>query len=336
MKYSSLEHIFNEFNKLKVLVIGDVMIDSYVWGRVDRISPEAPVPVVHVMKKEKRLGGAANVAKNIVALGANPYLCSVIGDDQEGKYFMELLQQRNISKDGIVMSHTRTTTVKERFIAGSQHLLRVDEEQLDSLSGREKSTLKSRIRNLLREMDVIIFEDYDKGILDRDLIRFTINLANEHGIPTIVDPKKKNFYAYKNATLFKPNLKEIREGMKVDLEKGDLEGLKKAVEILNEKIQARIVLVTLSDLGVYISVNGSDLHIPAHLRSISDVSGAGDTVVSIAALCTALNLDSKLTADLSNLGGGLVCEHPGVVSINKGQLFKEALDSKLFEAGTIS
>jgi rfaE bifunctional protein kinase chain/domain len=329
MSLGTLDEIFSSFFNQKILIIGDVMLDSYVWGNVERISPEAPVPVVQVRKKEKRLGGAGNVAKNIVALGAQPLLCTVIGDDLEGRYLLDLLDQRGISKEGVVPSMSRITTIKERFLSGSQHILRVDEEQVHDLTSDEKRQLKKKIKKLLPEAQAVIFEDYDKGVLDKEIIRFTIDLANELKIPTIVDPKRKNFNHYRHANLFKPNLKEIREGMKIDLEKDDFVGLKKVVDLLKAKLEVDSILVTLSDKGVYLSTDHQDHLVPAHVRSISDVSGAGDTVVSIAALCMSLHLPSRFTAALSNLGGGLVCEYQGVVSIDRERLLEEAKINKL-------
>ncbi len=329
MSLKTIDEIFSSFDHQKILIIGDVMLDSYVWGNVDRISPEAPVPVVQVRKKEKRLGGAGNVAKNIVSLGAQPLLCTVIGDDLEGRYLMELLEERGMSREGVVASKLRITTIKERFLSGSQHILRVDEEHIHDLTSDEKRELKKKIKKLLPETQAVIMEDYDKGVLDKDIIRYTIQLANELKIPTIVDPKRKNFDHYRHATLFKPNLKEIREGMKIDLDKDDLSGLKKAVDLLKAKLEVENILVTLSDKGVYLSADHQDYLVPAHVRSISDVSGAGDTVVSIAALCMSLHLPSRFTAALSNLGGGLVCEYQGVVAIDKDRLLKEAKANKL-------
>jgi len=325
MQYKSLLEVFDAFNQLKILVIGDAMLDSYVWGKVERISPEAPVPIVQVKKKEKRLGGAANVVKNIKALGATPVLCTVIGNDLEGDYFYDLLKQRNISRECIVRSDTRKTTIKERFLSGSQHILRVDDEQQHEMTEQENTTLMSKIGSLIKSVDAVTFEDYDKGVLSKEIIEYTINKANELGIPTIVDPKKKNFYNYQGASLFKPNLKEIIEGMKIDLENDDLTGLKEIVSELKRKMNLKHVMVTLSERGILISSNGTNIHIPAHVRAISDVSGAGDTVVSIASLCMGLNLSPGFTAALSNLGGGLVCEYLGVVSIDKEKLLEEAL-----------
>ena len=325
MPYKTLQEVFLAFNNLKALIIGDAMIDSYVWGKVERISPEAPVPIVQVRKKEKRLGGAANVVKNIQALGATPILCTVIGNDLEGNYFLDLLEKRNISRKGIIRSEARKTSVKERFLSGSQHILRVDDEHMHQLSREEKKALKDRIEILLGSVDVVVFEDYDKGVLTKEIIEFTIKKSNELGITSIVDPKKKNFYHYSGASLFKPNLKEIKDGMKIDLENDDLLELKKVVSKLRVKMDLKSVMVTLSEKGILISGNETEILIPAHVRSVSDVSGAGDTVVSIASLCLGLGLSPCFTAALSNLGGGLVCEHLGVVSVDKEELLQEAI-----------
>jgi len=320
----SLEEVFEAFNFQNVLIIGDVMIDSYVWGDVERISPEAPVPVLHTTKKEKRLGGAANVAKNIQALGASPFLCSVIGDDSDAFDFIKILEQRKIRTGGIIRSKKRQTTVKERLLSGSQHMLRVDSEHLHEIDREDEKKLLGKIEEFIPDVEVVIIEDYDKGVLSQKLIKETIRLARKHKVPTVVDPKKNHFLTYKDATLFKPNLKEIREGLKMDFVSTDMDTLKDAVGILREKMRLELVMVTLSERGIYIEGKKGSHHLPAHVRSVSDVSGAGDTVLSIAALCLAMGLSSEFIAAISNLGGGLVCEHLGVVPIDKEELFIEA------------
>jgi rfaE bifunctional protein kinase chain/domain len=330
MQFHSIEEIFSAFNQLKVLIIGDVMVDSYLWGKVDRISPEAPVPIVHVQKREKRLGGASNVAVNVQAMGATPVLCSVIGKDMEGQDFMELLAKHDLSADGIVQSTHRTTTTKHRIVSGSQHLLRIDSEMEQLINSQEREVLLKKIKQLAPGCDVVIFEDYDKGVISKELIEAVIDIANQHGIPTVVDPKKRNFMHYKGVTLFKPNLKELKEGLKLDFDPNQENELQQAVSLLKEKLQLVSVLVTLSEKGVYIGYMGEKHIIPAHIRQIADVSGAGDTVVSIAALCLALQLSPQFIAGLANLGGGLVCEHVGAVPINKESLFQEALENNLF------
>ena len=320
----SPEKIVESFSKLNALIIGDVMLDSYIWGTVERISPEAPVPIINVRKKDFRLGGAANVALNIHALGATPILCALIGDDEDGKKLLQRLDDRKISKDGIVTSSFRPTTVKTRIIASQQHVVRVDEESDKVVNLEEEKLLLERIEKLMPACQVVIFEDYDKGVLNPSIIEKTIALTKRKNISTIVDPKKRNFLAYKGVTLFKPNLKELREGLKIEVEASNQIQVEKAVELLKEKLKAEGVMLTLSEHGVYIDYNNQKLRIAAHAREIADVSGAGDTVVSIAALCLALKLSPPLIASLSNLGGGLVCQHVGVVPIDREELLREA------------
>lgn len=330
MSFQGIEDIFKAFEKQKVLILGDVMIDSYLWGEVNRISPEAPVPVVSVKKREKRLGGAANVAVNVQALGAVPILCSMIGDDSDGEDFLGILKKQGLSGEGIVQSKDRVTTIKHRILAGHQHMLRVDAEITSPIHHKDRGRMLERIQSLLPECSVVIFEDYDKGVLDEHLIQDVIQMASQLGIPTVVDPKKRNFLSYKGASLFKPNLKELREGLKLDIHEVKQSELSEAVKVLQERLNIHEALITLSEKGVYID-NGKQSHlIPAHVRSIADVSGAGDTVVSVAALCKAVDMPINFIAALANLAGGLVCEFVGVVSINKDKLLQEAIHHKIF------
>lgn len=325
-----IRELFKKFDSLKALVIGDVMVDSYLWGRVDRISPEAPVPVVQVTRKEARLGGAANVAVNIAALGAKPIICALGGNDSNGELLKNLLVEQGMTTDGILASNDRPTTVKTRVISNHQHVVRVDEESLSPLSKNEENAFIKKVFGLIEteNPNVIIFEDYNKGVLTRKVIKSVIDKAKELGIPTSVDPKKQNFFAYKSVDLFKPNLKELIEGLKIDIRKEEISSIERAVEELQKKINNRISLITLSEMGVFISGKSGNTHIPAHLRKISDVSGAGDTVVSVASLCLASNTPEKTIAALSNLAGGLVCEKVGVVPIDKERLLEEAIANK--------
>jgi rfaE bifunctional protein kinase chain/domain len=324
----NLTNLFRQFNELNVLIIGDVMIDAYYWGRVDRISPEAPVPIVAVEKSEKRLGGAANVALNIQAMGANAILCAPVGDDNGGKEFTTLLEQNKLSTEGILPITNRTTTEKTRIIGNNFQMLRIDNETTEVISKEETHQFIGRINEIIAtyKIDVIIFEDYDKGAISKELINQVVDIARDKGIPTTVDPKKRNFSSYKNVTLFKPNLKELKEGLKIEFDKKDKQALERAIDQLEDVLQNEQTLITLSELGVYIKAKSEKHHISAHHRSITDVSGAGDTVISIASLCLALNMPPSVTAELSNLAGGLVCEKVGVVSIQKDQLLKEAIE----------
>lgn len=327
IKKEHIRELFKSFNNLNVLIIGDVMIDAYLWGKVNRISPEAPVPIVAVTKKERRLGGAANVALNIQAMGATPILCSAIGVDFEGQAFLDLLKTQKLSQKGILKCRDRITTVKTRVIGNNTQLLRVDEEVEEDITALETQQLITLISYIINHdrIDVIIFEDYNKGLINTKLINKVVELAKSKGIPTCVDPKKKNFNSYKGVSLFKPNLKELREGLKLDISGSNIKELQRAVSSFRVKQKTETVLLTLAEKGVITNSRKQKEHILAHIRSIADVSGAGDTVISVAALCRALECNDVLMAAISNLSGGLVCEQIGVVPINKEQLLEEAL-----------
>ncbi|WP_394992969.1 bifunctional heptose 7-phosphate kinase/heptose 1-phosphate adenyltransferase [Emticicia sp.] len=315
--------IFDAFDNLRVLIVGDVMIDSYVFGRVERISPEAPIPVVNVKRKEIRLGGAGNVAMNIKSLGATPILCTVVGADSDAKDLLNLLIDNDLPIDGIIQSKARITTVKQRILAGSQHIVRIDSEMDSLINADEQALLIEKAEALAESCDVIIFEDYDKGVLTAESIKQIVAFAKSKGIPTIVDPKKRNFLNYQGTDIFKPNLKELKEGLKIDFDAKNLEEVKSAVASAKNILGVNGVFLTLSENGVFIDFQDETHHIAAHLRSITDVSGAGDTVVSIAAMCLALKLSPKVIAEMSNLGGGLVCEYVGVMPIEKDKLRNE-------------
>lgn len=320
----NFKEIVADFKNKRILVIGDVMIDAYLRGKVNRVSPEAPVPIVSLEKEEDRLGGAANVAINLVALGASAIICSVIGKDKSGKKMIELLEQNSISSDGVVLSENRETTVKTRVIGNNQHLLRIDSEQTDDIDKFEENSLIDKVKILLdKGVDAIVFEDYNKGVLTENVISMIIDLANSKNIPTTVDPKNKNFFSYKNVTLFKPNLKELKEGVGVKFKFEQTELFESAVNVLENNLNNEISFVTLSEHGVFIKNKESKHYIPAHIRNIADVSGAGDTVISVATLCLTAGLPIHLIAEISNLAGGLVCEKSGVVSIDKEQLISE-------------
>ncbi len=307
------------------MIIGDVMIDSYLWGKVERISPEAPVPVVACSKRESRLGGAANVALNIEALGALPILCGVIGNDDNGTLFLKLLQENHLTNSGIDILKDRPTTVKTRVIGGNQQLIRIDEETDKLLEGEAELHFINHVSKIIttEKIDAIIFQDYDKGVLTLNGIKELIVLAKSKGIPTLVDPKKRNFLNYSGATLFKPNFKEFCEGLKVELAKDDRTGIHETAKTFQSKLNIDLLLLTLSEKGVFISSREKHFSIPAHIRDIADVSGAGDTVISVASLCLASGIEPYELAAISNLSGGLVCEKVGVVPINKEQFLNE-------------
>jgi len=322
-----INELFNSFNNLNIIIIGDVMLDAYLWGKVDRISPEAPVPIVAVSKKEYRLGGAANVALNLQALGVTPFICALVGDDTEGKEFIKLLKNAEIVDTGIVKIADRQTTVKTRIIGNNQQILRIDAETDEEISSAQSQIVLNNVAYFLAEhkIDAIIFEDYDKGLITQLIIDEVIKLASHRNIPVIVDPKKRNFLNYQGVTLFKPNFKELKEGLKLDFDAHNLTHLQAAVAKLQSHIKAKNIMVTLSELGVYVLNGTKSKLIPAHIRTVADVSGAGDTVISVAAVCLVAGADIFTAAQIGNLAGGLVCEKPGVVAINKAQLLLEAI-----------
>lgn len=327
-----IEQLFENFSNVKVLVIGDVMIDSYIWGRVDRISPEAPVPVVSVSKRENRLGGAANVALNLLSLGATPVICSVIGDESKGNDFCGLLHENELADIGILKSKERITTTKFRIIGNHSQMLRVDEEMESYLNHDDSNNFLKLIENLIEtsKPGVIIFEDYDKGVITPYVIQRTVELANKYKIPVVVDPKRKNFLYYKNVSLFKPNFKELCEGMKLENVSKEKDNLLAICSGFQQQQNIELMLLTMSESGVFYSEKISSGNftgniIPAQVRNIADVSGAGDTVISIAALCLAHGLKPADIAFISNIAGGLVCEEVGVMPVKKQRLLEELL-----------
>lgn len=325
-----VKSIFDKFEQKRILVFGDVMIDAYLMGHVTRVSPEAPVPIINLSKSEERLGGAANVALNLLSLGAQPILCTLIGNDQGGQTFDQLMSEKGLSVEGIIKSNNRKTTIKTRVIGNHQHLLRIDEEEISPLNAEQEIEVINKVKELLNHVDAIIIEDYNKGVLTDRVIREVVKMANEKNIIVTADPKKDNFFSYENVTLFKPNLKELKEGLNVEFNLSkNKDSFEDAISNMEAKMKNKVSFVTLSEHGVFIKDATQKSYIPAHIRNIADVSGAGDTVISVATLCLAIGLDIKEVAEIANLAGGLVCEVSGVVPINKQLLMDEVF--KLIE-----
>lgn len=329
MNQQALTSLFEQFNSKRIAIIGDVMIDSYLWGKAERISPEAPVPVVSVTKRENRMGGAANVAINIKSLGAEPIMIAIIGDDIKGEEFLKLMKKAEIEQSGILISDSRKTTVKHRVISSNQHLLRIDDEESNPLDKNLEDKFISHCLSMLKQFkpDAIVFEDYDKGNVTPLIISKVVQFANENNIPTLVDPKKRNFEHYKNVTLFKPNFKELVEGMKLEgVPRNSSKAVADAANSLLKHLNATYVMVTLSEHGVLITNGKEYFHMPAQKREISDVSGAGDTVISVSAVALACGIKADVVATIANIAGGLVCEKPGVVPIEKESLLSESIE----------
>ena len=314
-----------KFSKLKILIIGDVMLDAYLWGKVERISPEAPVPIVSVEKKEERLGGAANVALNVKELGATPILCSVIGKDDAGKSLLQLLKANKMNSDGLVVSSKRITSVKTRVLSKSHQLIRYDSEVISDLSDEDEKKLLSAIQSIIakEKPNAVIFQDYNKGVLTENVISSVLKFCREKKIMTAVDPKRKNFFAYKTADVFKPNLKEVREALNNEIILVNGKGLNAVHNELKKKLQHKITIITLSEKGIYFNDGKQSEIIGAHNHEVSDVSGAGDTVIATAVLGIASGLSLHDAMMLANLAGGLGCEHVGVIPITKEMLQRE-------------
>ena len=280
------------------------MIDRYLRGRVDRISPEAPVPVVHLQDEENRLGGAANVVLNIQALGATPLLASVIGLDAYGENFQQLLQKQELDNGGISASTERQTTVKTRVIAENQQLLRADREDTHYLSSTEASELLGLIEDIVtaKSVDLILFQDYNKGVLSASFIEAVLKMAQQKHILTAVDPKKANFWSYQGVDLFKPNLREIQQQVDFHI-RPNLSDLDQADAVIRSHLNNRYTMITLAAYGVYINDGSKSAIYPTQRRQIADVSGAGDTVISVAACGLAGRPSFKRACDSSQPSG---------------------------------
>lgn len=320
-----LDKLFSDISKLKVAVIGDVMLDTYWWGTVDRISPEGPVPVVAVTKKEQRIGGAGNVALNAASLGCDVVLISVLGNDDEGKQLTEILNSNKIDTSFMLSSEERVTTNKIRIIGRNQQMMRLDAEHTDDLKKEEEEKFITQIEKFINENkpDVIILEDYNKGVLTEAVIKNIIALCNTKNIICAADPKRKNFFSFKNITLFKPNLKEVKESLHILSAGVDEKMLSEIHQQLKEKLNHNISLITLSEKGMFYEDENDSKIIPSHLRNVADVSGAGDTVIAVASLIYAATKNIHLAADIANIAGGLVCEVVGTAAIDKEKLLEE-------------
>lgn len=320
----TIQERFDAFSRTHVLVIGDVMLDTYVWGTVDRISPESPVPVLEVTREEHRPGGAANVALNLRSLGASVTICGLMGDDMAAAELSIQLQDNGINAAGMMVVAGRPTTQKTRVIGRTQQMLRIDREDRKGLSEPDKAQLLLRIHTMIDQLpDVIILQDYDKGTLSPEVIQSIIDRAGKAGIPVATDPKRNHFLDYTGCTLFKPNLKELREGLALAQQPATLPDIEAAISKLRHEMPHAITFITLSEKGVYITDGQEAFQHDAHRRQVADVSGAGDTVISVAALLLAQKAPLSLLAALSNLAGGLVCEEVGVVPVNRDRLWRE-------------
>ncbi|MCW3074734.1 MAG: carbohydrate kinase [Flaviaesturariibacter sp.] len=321
----NVDEIFARFKELRIGVIGDVMLDTYMWGHVERISPEAPVPIVSLDKKEQRIGGAGNVALNIQSLGATAFVLSVTGEDEEAVCLHKLFQKQAINADYSVQSASRITTNKTRIISRNQQMMRLDAEITTDLAKDEEARLLASFEQFLaiEKPHLVILEDYNKGVLTERVIHSTIELCKKAGVLTAVDPKRKNFFEYRGVDIFKPNLKEVREALNLlftDADQGLLEDIHQQ---LHSHLGHEVSFITLSEKGVFYQQADRANILPSHIRNVADVSGAGDTVIAVAALVYAATKDIHLMAEMANIAGGLVCEVVGTAAIDRQKLLHE-------------
>ncbi len=322
----NIDQIFNSFPALRIGIIGDAMVDAYVWGTVDRISPEAPVPVVSVKRRELRMGGASNVAMNLQALGVQVQLLSVMGCDTMGDDLKKLFTDNAIKTNYLIPSSLRRTTCKTRVICHNQQMIRLDEEIATDLAPvDEEQILKALLDYIENEKPhLIIFEDYNKGVLTERVISEALTLCQKHGVITAVDPKKKNFFLYCKADIIKPNYREVKEVLGILSDDVTIDALKNMHRQLRDKLQHQISLISLSEKGIFYQHQEEAGIVPSHVRQIADVSGAGDTVIAVGSAVYAVTKDIRIMAEIANIAGGLVCEEVGTAIINIEKLFAEA------------
>ena len=323
-----LEDLRKSFDGKRIAVIGDMMLDGYYWGDEKRISPEAPVPVLEIQEEFFRFGGAANVALNIQKLGSIPIPIGVIGYDNYGTIFSALMRENNIEDRAIVVDDERPTTTKTRVIANSQHVVRIDKESKTLVNGKVEEKLLIQFAKIIDNLDGIILQDYNKGVLTPKLIDNIISIANKHNILVTVDPKFDNFFEYKNVTVFKPNLKETESvlGIKIISD----EDISLAGQKLLSELKADYVLLTLGEKGIAVFKKGNkERRMPTKARKVADVSGAGDTVISTLTIALAAGADIYEASFLANYAAGIVCGEVGIIPIEKEKLFETVLKDNL-------
>ncbi|MCX6640083.1 MAG: D-glycero-beta-D-manno-heptose-7-phosphate kinase [bacterium] len=324
-KFSSsrLQELFDNFSRVKIAVVGDLMLDRYMWGYVQRISPEAPVPVVEVTSETVKLGGSANVANNILTIGANAFPVGVVGDDLPGKLLRDLFTAFGMDISGVVTDIDRPTTIKTRIIAHDQHVVRADVESKQDIHRAVEDRILAIIRERTAEIDGIILEDYNKGVLTPRLIGEIITICHQHKIFVAVDPKFNNFFNFRGVDLFKPNMRETEQalGIKINTD----EDLLAAAKELFRRLECKYVLITRGDKGMTLFSDHGEkqVHVPTRARKIHDVSGAGDTVISAFVVTTLAGADVMEAATMANFAAAIVCAEVGVVPIDRHKLWEE-------------
>ena len=325
MDRQRLKDIFDSMHLRSILVLGDLMMDEYIWGKVDRISPEAPVPVVDVKDESIRLGGAGNVAKNLVSLRANAFVASVIGDDRPGRLIMDLMREHGINGDLIIGSPERSSSVKTRIIAHKQQVVRVDKEMRTLISEGLRDRLIDSLNSYIKSIDAIIISDYGKGVISKELIEAVVGYAHAEGVKINVDPKEINFPYYRGVDLVTPNTKELSYGAKVIINK-EADIADAALKVKAE-LDCGMVLVTRGEQGMtLIDGDGKMIHIPTSAKAVYDVTGAGDTVIACFSLAMASGATPVEAAVISNIAAGIVVAEVGASSASWDALYSTCME----------
>jgi len=315
-----LHACIDRFPATRILVVGDIVLDHYIWGKVSRISPEAPVPVVNVTKESLLLGGATNVVQNIHALGGSVSVCGVIGSDQAGTQVLQLLRSQHIPTDGLLVDEGRPTTIKTRIIAHSQQVVRFDRETKEGIGKDLHRRIFEQVkRNIATGLDGIVLSDYCKGVVTNDLVHDIVKIARKNNIIVAVDPKVSHFNMYRGVTILTPNANEASIGSKVDIT--DEESLLRAGTLLLKRLNCAAVLITRGELGMSLFEHGKKVtHIPTVAREVFDVTGAGDTVIATLTLAMASGASMTDAARISNYAAGIVVGIVGTAAVKQDQL----------------
>jgi D-glycero-beta-D-manno-heptose-7-phosphate kinase len=323
LKKERISQILNAFTDKQLMVVGDIMIDEYLTGKVTRLSPEAPVPIIEIKDEITRFGGAANVALNVKELGCKTILVGVVGEDRHAEIFNTLMQEHHIFSQ-VIVSKSRPTTVKTRIIGDNQHIARVDREQIKYLTDDELQAAKSKIQGSLEtnKVDAVILEDYNKGVLSKDLIHFIVSACKEKSIPVFVDPKFENFMEYSDVTIFKPNVKEAQQALARNF--NNEKDVEQAGFQLLQELNCASVLLTRGPKGLSLFEKDNVVHIATQAREVADVSGAGDTVISTLAAAYVAGASTREAAILANIAAGIVVEEIGIVPVTKEKLLSVA------------
>ena len=324
-KSKQLIRYIDRFPMTRTLVIGDVVLDRYIWGKVSRISPEAPVPVVNVTKENLLLGGATNVVNNIHDLGGFVRVCGAIGEDEAGRQLLDLLITRGIGIDGIVMERSRPTTIKTRVIAHSQQVVRFDRETKMKVEKVTHQRIYEYARQQVRDgLDAIVFSDYCKGVVTKELVRDIVKLAKKNGVIVSVDPKVSHFAMYSGVTILTPNINEASIGSRIEID--DEQSLLRAGSLLLKKLKCRAVLITRGEHGMSLFEQGGKVtHIPTMAQEVFDVTGAGDTVISALTMAMAAGASAADASLISNVAAGIVVGVVGTATVKPDELRKRIL-----------